>query len=104
MPGFNALGVDLDALRTTVTALRGSAETLGRQSRRITEHPLGPDHAGRDYAAQGAAIHAGLERIAACLAHWSTATGAIADVFDHAATEYDRMDRERAAQLTAVHP
>ncbi|MFF2552577.1 hypothetical protein ACFVUS_16345 [Nocardia sp. NPDC058058] len=104
MPGFNALGVDLDALRNTVTALRGSAETLGTQSRRVTEHTFGRDQAGRDYAEQGAAIHAGLERIAACLAHWGAATLAIGDVFDHAATEYARLDRERAAQLSAVHP
>ncbi|MRH88721.1 hypothetical protein GFY24_14925 [Nocardia sp. SYP-A9097] len=106
MPGFDMLGVDLDALHNTITTLRTCADTLQQQSRRITEHPfgLGNDEAGRNYSAQGAAIHAGLERMAACLHHWSAGTAATADVFAHAATEYERIDRERADAISAVHP
>ncbi|WP_067561785.1 hypothetical protein [Nocardia acidivorans] len=106
MPGFDVLGVDLDALHNTIGTLRTCADSLRQQSDRITEQSFGTGRAdaGRDYSAQGAAIHAGLERIAACLRHWSVATAATADVFDRAATEYERLDRERADRLTAVHP
>ncbi|WP_330183304.1 hypothetical protein OHB26_06420 [Nocardia sp. NBC_01503] len=104
MPGFDVLGVDLDALHNTIGTLRTCADALRQQSHRITEHPFGAGSAGRDYSAQGAAVQAGLERIASCLHNWSIATAATADVFAHAATEYERLDREHADRLTAVHP
>ncbi|WP_067543919.1 hypothetical protein [Nocardia crassostreae] len=101
MGGSNALGVDIDALRTMAATLRASASTLDRQSRRIAEHPfgIGNDQAGRNYSGQGTVVHNGLARIASSLRNWSAAAAATADVFDHAATEYARIDRNRAAGL-----
>lgn len=99
MPGFEAVHAEIDAVRAAATTLRGCAAALEQQSRRITEHAFGAhgDQAGRNYAAQAAAIHDGFERIAACLHNWGASATATADVFDHAATEYARIDRERAA-------
>ncbi|MFC9998514.1 hypothetical protein [Nocardia sp. NPDC127526] len=106
MGGSNALGVDIDALRTTAASLRTGAGTLAQESRRIAEHTfgLGHDRAGRNYSRQGIAVHDGLARIAAALRNWSTAAAATADVFDRAAAEYTRIDRNRTTALSGARP
>ncbi|MET9488724.1 hypothetical protein [Nocardia sp. NPDC006630] len=106
MGGFDVLGVDLDGLRDTITTLRGCADTLEQQSRRVGAHVfgIGNDEAGRNYSASGAAVQHGFEHIAACLHRWSTVTAATADVFDGAAADYARIDHERAAAVSGVHP
>ncbi|MGX1806404.1 hypothetical protein ACWIGI_11875 [Nocardia sp. NPDC055321] len=106
MPGSGALHVDLDAVRAGITVLRDCADVLARHSRAVAENDFGTRNsdAGRDYAVQAAAIHAGFTRIAAFLHRWSSAAVATADVFDHAAGEYARVDRERVAAAGAVRP
>ncbi|GAB2565511.1 hypothetical protein [Nocardia heshunensis] len=95
-------GVRIATLRTAATTLRDGADALGQRSRAVGEHAfgLGNDRAGRNYSAQGGAVHQGFERAAACLRAWSGAAAATADVFDRAAAEYARIDRDRATALT----
>ncbi|MBL1075109.1 hypothetical protein JK358_11965 [Nocardia sp. 2] len=102
MSGSNALSIDVDGLRAAAATLRDEAVTLRLQSRRITDHTfgVGNDQAGRNYARQGAAVHDGFERVADCLRDWGTAVSVTADVFDLAASEYERQDRERAERVT----
>ncbi|MEU0544421.1 hypothetical protein ABZ319_31575 [Nocardia sp. NPDC005978] len=106
MPGFGALHADLTEMRVAATTLRCCADALARQSRAVAENSFGAgsSDAGRDYAAQAAAIHAGFTRVAAFLHRWSSAALLTADVFDHAAAEYERLDRERAASAGAAQP
>ncbi|MEV6771373.1 hypothetical protein AB0N05_22400 [Nocardia sp. NPDC051030] len=106
MGGSNVLGVDTDALRGAAATLRDCSATLDQQARLVTEHAfgIGNDQAGRNYSKQGAAIHTGFEHIAACLRNWSTAAATTSAVFDSAAKEYDRIDADRAAAVTAVQP
>ncbi|MFD7846189.1 hypothetical protein ACFV4K_25010 [Nocardia sp. NPDC059764] len=97
-------GVRVTALHTAATTLRDNAGALRQHAHAIGDHAfgLGNDAAGRDYSAQGAGIHRGFERAAGCLRHWAAAAAATADVFDRAATEYARLDHERAAALHQV--
>ncbi|GAB0106214.1 hypothetical protein JMUB6875_51980 [Nocardia sp. JMUB6875] len=94
-------GVRISALHAAATTMRDNAAALHGHSRTVGEHAfgMGHDQAGRDYASQGAAIHQGFERVAACLRCWAAAATATADVFDRAAAEYARLDRARAAAL-----
>ncbi|MGW4248008.1 hypothetical protein, partial [Nocardia sp. NPDC004722] len=84
------------------TTLRDGADALGQQSRAVGEHAfgLGDDRAGRNYSTQGSAVHQGFERASACLRAWGAAAAATAEVFDRAAAEYARIDRDRASALT----
>ncbi|MFE5289059.1 hypothetical protein ACFRAQ_29180 [Nocardia sp. NPDC056611] len=97
-------GVRVTALHTAATTLRDNAEALRQHAHAIGDHAfgLGNDAAGRDYSAQGAAIHRGFERAAGCLRHWAAAAAATADVFDRAASEYARLDHDRATALHQV--
>ncbi|WKY51661.1 hypothetical protein [Nocardia seriolae] len=98
----------ISALRAAATTLRDNADALQRHSRAVGDHAfgvgrafaIGSDEAGRNYAAQGIAIHEGFERVAACLRYWGAAATATADIFDRAAAEYTRIDRAHAAALT----
>ncbi|MFE3058502.1 hypothetical protein [Nocardia sp. NPDC059239] len=97
-------GVRIAALRDGATTLRDNAAALGQHARTVGEHAfgIGRDEAGRNYSAQGIAVHQGFERAAACLRYWGAAASATAEVFDRAATEYARLDREYATALTRV--
>ncbi|MFI1915133.1 hypothetical protein [Nocardia sp. NPDC020380] len=102
MGGSDVLGVDTGALHAAASALRGSAAALEEQSRRVGTHGPAGNAAGRNYGRQGLALHHGFERIASCLHNWGTAAGITADVFDRAATEYERLDQQSAAAVTGV--
>lgn len=97
-------GVRVTTLHAAATTLRDNAGALRQHAHAIDDHAfgLGNDSAGRDYAAQGAAVHRGFERAAGCLRHWGAAAAATADVFDRAATEYARLDHDRATALHRV--
>ncbi|MFE3103135.1 hypothetical protein [Nocardia tengchongensis] len=94
-------GVRIAALHTAASTLRDNASALRQHAGAVADHAFGcgNDRAGRDYSAQGANVHQGFERAAACLRYWSAAAAATADVIDRAATEYERLDRERASAL-----
>ncbi|QLY31923.1 hypothetical protein [Nocardia huaxiensis] len=102
MSGSNALSVDIEGLRGAAATLRDGSATLRRQSRRVDDHAFGGsgEQAGRNYARQGSAVHSGFEHVADCLRNWGMALAATADVFDSAASEYQRLDRERAARIS----
>ncbi|MEC3954943.1 hypothetical protein VMT65_18020 [Nocardia sp. CDC153] len=102
MGGSADFGVRVSSLHAAAATLRENATALHRHSRAVGEHACGGHAAGRDYAMQGKAIHQGFERIAACLRYWSEASAATAEVFDRAAGEYARIDRERAASLVGA--
>ncbi|MTE11631.1 hypothetical protein [Nocardia aurantiaca] len=97
-------GVRIAALHAAATTLRDNAASLGQRARAVGDHAfgIGNDQAGRNYAAQGTAMHQGFERAAACLRYWGAAAAATADVFDRAATEYARLDHAHATALTGV--
>ncbi|MGW3540993.1 hypothetical protein ACWDNI_10680 [Nocardia niigatensis] len=97
-------GVRIAALRAGATTLRDNAAALGQHARAVGDNAFGicRDEAGRNYSAQGITVHQGFERAAACLRYWGAAASATAEVFDRAAAEYARLDRERAAALAGV--
>ncbi|MVU78881.1 hypothetical protein GPX89_16710 [Nocardia sp. ET3-3] len=102
MGGHGDFGVRVSILHAGAATLRDNADALQQHSRAVGEHPFGiaENEAGRNYATQGAAVHQGFERAAACLRYWAAAATATADVFDRAATEYTRIDQAGATVLT----
>lgn len=104
MGGSGDFGVRVAALHAMATTLREESTALATRAHAVDEHAFGVDgdSAGRNYAAQGRAVHQGFERIAGCLRQWAGAATATADVFDRAAAEYARIDRSRATDLAEV--
>ncbi|MEC3913220.1 hypothetical protein [Nocardia sp. CDC160] len=102
MGGSGDFGVRVSSLHAAAATLRENATALQEHSRAVQEHTIGGNATGRDYTAQGKAIHQGFEQIAACLRYWSEASAATAEVFDRAAGEYARIDRERATSISAT--
>ncbi|WP_405489353.1 hypothetical protein [Nocardia sp. NBC_00511] len=104
MGGSGDFGVRVAALHAMATTLREESTALAQRARAVDEHAfgVGGDSAGRNYAAQGRAVHDGFERVAGCLRQWGTAAAATADVFDRAAAEYARIDRDRSTALAEV--
>ncbi|WP_019929457.1 type VII secretion target [Nocardia sp. BMG111209] len=97
MNGGNELRVDPAGLRQLADRVGQSAEALARCTEPLGDSGFGAGtDAGRDYAGQGAAVRAGVERLAGRLRQWGTATAATATAMHDAADSYAAAEQNNA--------
>ncbi|MGW4088746.1 ESX-1 secretion-associated protein [Nocardia sp. NPDC004750] len=99
MGGSEMVGVRTGELGALGSDYRRSADVIRDQAKRVADHLFGSSaEAGRNYAAQGIAVHQGLERVGAWLRIWSEATTATADALGAAVVAYTETDQQRASE------
>ncbi|WP_153338892.1 hypothetical protein [Nocardia aurantia] len=97
MNGGDELRVDPTGLRQMADRVRLSGEALGRCADPLGDSGFGTGvAAGRDYAEQGVALHAGVERVAERLRQWGAASVAMATAMHDAAVAYAATEQSNA--------
>ncbi|MBB5914675.1 uncharacterized protein YukE [Nocardia transvalensis] len=91
--------VDTVALQRLAQSLRNSATEVSTRAKDVHNNQFEAAKAGAAYAAQGAKIHDGLEKVGSWLDHWVQATNATADAFGSASVTYSNTDKENATTL-----
>ncbi|MFC8047347.1 hypothetical protein [Nocardia sp. NPDC057353] len=87
------VGVSTGELGRLAGELRESGGAVGGAARTVADHPVGPGELGAHYAAEGAAIRAGLEVLGQRLTGWSGATVAAAEAIQVSVDRQAATDR-----------
>ncbi|KZM69243.1 hypothetical protein [Nocardia terpenica] len=106
--GSDGVSIDVAGVASLAAEMRRSAETIAQHAGRLDAQLFGTgrggaeSEAGRNYAAHGEAVHAGLERISHWLRQWSRAVSATADALGTAGVDYSTTERENARRIAAA--
>lgn len=90
------------ALQRISQELQRSAATVGNHVKDVRDHDFGPAQAGRNYSAQGTAVHEGLTRIGSWLDNWRQAVAASAVAMNQGVVNYQNADTTNASNVAGV--
>lgn len=95
------MNVDRDEITNVATIFESTADTIGYEGAAAARCTFDGPMAGRKYAASGAAIHRGVDKIAASLQNWESQSRGIGKAMRDGVTQYGHHDRQNAETLTA---
>lgn len=87
------VGVSTGELGRLASELQESGGAVGDRVQPVADHLVGPGEVGVNYAAEGAAIRAGLETLGQRIADWSGATAATAESIQASVYRQTAADR-----------
>ncbi|WP_143875933.1 hypothetical protein [Nocardia fluminea] len=94
----NTLGVQTGELGQLGNDVKISGGAVKDTVKRISDNKFGSADAGKNYAAEGKTVAAGIDVAIAWLNNWSSATTAIGDAIGASSIAYSNTDAENAKQ------
>ncbi len=97
------LNVKRDEVTNVATIFDTTADTIEHEAEAAARCTFDGPMAGREYTANGTAVHGGYEKIAASLRDWNTQSRGIATTMRAAVAQYGAGDDKNADNLTGQH-